>query len=176
MGRAIGCLLALPWGAHASDRRRRLIRRFPIAPLVVPRVSKPTRFRLAIGAVRNEIVSTVKSPDRRLVLRLGGVRVARAPQVVWRAFLSARPLAGVALEPFHVGTVALFGTGVGKDAPSAAFTFRIDSVGRRFLRSEPDTLVLTFVPAGPLREGSDIPPTPAAELRINRVELLSEAL
>jgi hypothetical protein len=172
----IGALLAGPALARATLTGRTRLRRFAIAPFVVPRVRSATRFGLVVKPIRERMMAVAVSPRSTLVLRLGGVRVARPPKVVWRAYLTPPGLAAGSRGPYFVGNVALFGAGVGPNAPPAAFEFRADTAVARALRTARDALELTFVPSGPLVNGKPTSPRPAAALRVATLELWVETL
>ena len=121
-------------------------------------------------------MAVASSPSSTLVLRLGGVRVERPPEVVWRAYLTPPGLAAASRRPYFVGNVALFGAGVGPTAAPAAFEFRADTAVARALRTARDALELTFVPSGPLVDGKPTSPRPVAALRVASLELWVETL
>lgn len=165
-----GLFLSLAGVGRAAVGGETLLKRFAIAPFVVPRTRRPTRFRVGIGRIRRRLRQVAASPDEAAVLRFGGVSVARPPGAIWRVYLAPPGVAAGALQPFFVGNVALFGAGVG-DAPPTTLEFRVDQAVLRSLRTAGDVLELVFVPSGPLSEGSQTAPVPKAALKIARLSL-----
>jgi hypothetical protein len=172
----LGAFLALPLLARATVAGRTRLRRFAVAPFVVPRVRSATRIGIVVKPVRARMATVAASPSSNLLLRLGGVRVERPPGVVWRVYLTPPALPARSRKPYFVGNIALFSAGVGSNAPPAAFEFRVDTAVLRALRTARDRLELAFVPSGPLIDGKPTTPRPAAALRVASLELWIQTL
>ena len=148
----------------------RLLIRWPIPPVLL--TARPSRARLDITRLRDQLARVAQSPDDTLLLRLEGLVAARQPGVIWQVYLglpaTARP---DPKSPYFVGNVALFGRGVRGShhfAP-ATFSFQVDRSIVASLRSSGNELPLTFVPTGPLVNGRPSTGKPAADVRVERV-------
>jgi tyrosinase len=134
----------------------RLLYKFPIPPILVKRKPLPFPVRLDIRPVRARLAGLRAKSGNKITLQLEQVRVARPPGVVWQVFLAPQGSKLDARGPFFVGNLAFFGpsSGAHHDAGPRTFSFAADNVLARGLRGNPNALVLTFVPTGPLRTGS----------------------
>ena len=171
----LAVLLALPGIALGSASDETLLRRFSAAPFTVPRVRTPTRILLSVATIRDRLETAAGSPEPKLVLRLGGMRAAKPPNVVWRVYLGPPGTRASERGRYWIGSVALFGDGIGADRP-ARREFVVDAAVRRALRTARGTLELGFVPTGALVDGTPTTPRPAAALRVGAVSLWAETL
>jgi hypothetical protein len=172
---ALAGLLSLAGVARAAAPKT-LLRRFRVTPFTVPRTRAATRVALAIAPARRRIAAVTVSERELLVLRLGGLRAARPPEVVWRVYLAPPGVAPSARTRFFVGAVALHGAGIGSSPRAGVVELIADTAVRRALRTATDTLHLVFVPSGPIRNGRPTTPRPAAALRVGEVSLWVKSL
>ena len=172
----LGLLLSLPSLASGSTADKTLLRRFAVAPFTVPRVRTATRIPLYVAPIRDRLEIAAASPDPKLVLRLGGMRAARPPGVVWRVYVAPPRTPPEERGRYWIGSVALFSDGVGDAERPAVRELVVDQAVRRALHTARGTLELGFVPTGPLVGGKPTAPRPAAALRVGAVSLWAETL
>ena len=163
--------LLLPILAGAEPAATSLLRRFTVAPLTIPRTAQATAIPLNIAPIRDRLASVAASRRSTLLLRLGGVHVARPPGVVWRVYLAPPGTTSRGRAGYFVGSVALFSRGVGEGAPATTVELGIDEAVLRSLPRTRGVLELGFVPTGPLVDGRPTSPRPTAALRIDRVSM-----
>jgi Common central domain of tyrosinase/Polyphenol oxidase middle domain len=163
------CLRVPPWLFE-----REPLFRWPGPPFFLAAARR--RVRADISRIRERLLTIARRRNESVLIRLDDVVAARRPNAVWQVFLTPPNVTRLDPNgPFFIGTVALFGAGVREGAREfkpATFTFVADRAVQTALRTGADELALTFVAAGPVRDGRPSRPRVAARVRVGEVTML----
>jgi hypothetical protein len=155
-----------------------IILRLPIPEILLR--EELVKVNVDIKQYRQRLATIAEDKAQTLYLELNDVVADRQPGVVWEVYLGASPdkIERDPKNPFFVGNIALFGTGIrseGHNFKPAHFAFPINRAMQAALKSNEGELPLVFVPHGVLVEGKLTTPKVESPVRIGQVSITVES-
>lgn len=132
---------------------------------------------IELKQIRDRMEKVAASPTDMLLLHLEGMEADEQPGVVWGVWVGlpagTEPVAEI---PSHVGVVALFGTGIRREAAGHEFipaetVLPLNRAVVEALKTKSESLEIRFVPLGILIDGKPTTPQVRAPLRIGKMSL-----
>jgi hypothetical protein len=157
---------------------REVVIRPPIPPVTLG--ADPVTVVLDIREIRERLAGLVESESATLFLELDDVEAERPPGVVWEVYFGAPPdrIERDPKNPYYVGLVALFGTGIHSEAHDefkpARFAFPIARALRAALKANARRVPVTFVAQGILVDGKPSRPNVESTVRVGQMAITVE--
>ena len=151
--------------------------RWPIPEIILR--EEAITIDLDIKQYRQRIGTIAESKDQTLLLGMD-VEAERQPGVVWEVYVGA-PRGNLERDvknPFYVGNVVLFGSGIHSQAHDkfepAHFSFPLNRAMQAALKANEDKVPVTFAAHGPLIDGKLSTPKVESPVRISNLTLSVE--